>query len=168
MNVRIPERAMGDLRAQVAAVRTGEKRFLELVSKLRPRRGARRASRRSWTTARRRRARSVRAIPDGVYEAESFMDDDGVDTGKRIPMRVKVTVGGDEMTIDLTGVSDAGARLLQLRRHGRPLLRAGRVQVPHHRRSTCRSTTAASARSKIVLPPGKVVSARSPRRCAGG
>ena len=25
---------------------------------------------------------STRTIPDGVYEAESFMDDDGVDTGK--------------------------------------------------------------------------------------
>jgi N-methylhydantoinase B len=33
MNVRIPERAMGDLRAQVAAVKTGEKRFLELAQK---------------------------------------------------------------------------------------------------------------------------------------
>jgi len=29
MNVRLPERAMGDLRAQIAAVKTGEKRFLE-------------------------------------------------------------------------------------------------------------------------------------------
>ena len=34
----------------------------------------------------------VRAIPDGVYEAESFMDDDGVAIGKRIPIRVKVEV----------------------------------------------------------------------------
>src|SRR5262249_4987611 len=33
MNVRIPERAMGDLRAQLTAVRTGEKRFLELVER---------------------------------------------------------------------------------------------------------------------------------------
>src|SRR5262249_49970297 len=31
MNVRLPERANGDLRAQLTAVRTGEKRFLELV-----------------------------------------------------------------------------------------------------------------------------------------
>ena len=33
MNVRIPERAMGDLRAQITAIKTGEKRFLELVSR---------------------------------------------------------------------------------------------------------------------------------------
>src|SRR2546427_3718113 len=45
------------------------------------------------------------SIPDGVYEAESFMDDDGLDIGKRIPIRVKVTVQGDEMTVDLSDVS---------------------------------------------------------------
>src|SRR4051812_19017897 len=33
MNVRLPERAMGDLRAQIAAVKTGEKRFLEMIEK---------------------------------------------------------------------------------------------------------------------------------------
>src|SRR6478672_9255412 len=33
MNVRIPDRAIGDLRAQIAAVKTGERRFLELIHK---------------------------------------------------------------------------------------------------------------------------------------
>ena len=33
MNVRIPERAMGDLRAQVTAVKTGERRYLELLDR---------------------------------------------------------------------------------------------------------------------------------------
>jgi N-methylhydantoinase B len=33
MNVRIPERAMGDLRAQNAAVKSGERRFVELLGK---------------------------------------------------------------------------------------------------------------------------------------
>src|SRR5882724_6856633 len=32
-NVRLPSRAMGDLRAQVTAVKTGERRFLELVAR---------------------------------------------------------------------------------------------------------------------------------------
>jgi len=31
-NMRLPSRAMGDLRAQVTAVKTGERRFLELVT----------------------------------------------------------------------------------------------------------------------------------------
>jgi len=50
------------------------------------------------------RART-RSIPDGVYEAESFMDDDGVDIGRRIPIKVRVVKQGDEMTVDLTEVS---------------------------------------------------------------
>ncbi len=32
-NVRLPERAMGDFRAQIAAVKTGERRFLEMIGK---------------------------------------------------------------------------------------------------------------------------------------
>ena len=33
MNVRMPERAIGDFRAQIAAVRTGARRFLELIGR---------------------------------------------------------------------------------------------------------------------------------------
>src|SRR4030088_3571414 len=100
MNVRIPERAMGDLRAQVTAVKTGERRFLELLDRY----GAQAVSDaiaeimdRAEAAARAR----TRTIPDGVYEAESSLDDDGIEVGKRIPIKVKVTVKGDEMTIDL-------------------------------------------------------------------
>ena len=63
MNVRLPERAMGDLRAQIAAVKTGEQRFLELIEQIRPRRRARRRSTRSWTRARRLARARVRAHP---------------------------------------------------------------------------------------------------------
>jgi N-methylhydantoinase B len=103
-NVRLPERAMGDFRAQVAAVKTGEKRFLEMLRKY---------GRddvlgsidaimdQSEAIARER----VRAIPDGVYEAVSFMDDDGITVGASVPIRVRVEVKGDRMTVDLTEVS---------------------------------------------------------------
>jgi N-methylhydantoinase B len=104
MNVRIPQRAMGDLRAQITAVKTGERRFLELL---------RRYGRdkvliavcnimdQSEAIAR----AHTRSIPDGTYVAESYMDDDGVDIGRRVPIRVKVVVDGDSMTIDLSNVS---------------------------------------------------------------
>ena len=104
MNVRIPSRAMGDLRAQVTAVKTGERRFLELIERYGRDAvlGAIAAIMDHADTA--ARARTL-TIPDGVYEAESFMDDDGVDVGKRVPIKVRVEVAGDEMTIDLTHVS---------------------------------------------------------------
>jgi N-methylhydantoinase B len=104
MNVRLPPRAMGDLRAQVTAVKTGERRFLELLDRY-----GQQAVLDSIAEIMDRSEAAARArtltIPDGVYEAESWLDDDGVDIGKRIPIKVKVTVDGDEMTIDLTDVS---------------------------------------------------------------
>ena len=104
MNVRIPELAMGDLRAQVTALKTGERRFLELLDRYgrEPVLGAIRNIMDYSEQAARARTRS---IPDGVYEADSFMDDDGVEIGKRVPIRVKVTVKGEEMIIDLSEVS---------------------------------------------------------------
>jgi len=104
MNVRLPERAMGDLRAQITAVKTGERRFLELLDRYG--RGEVLAAIRNIMDHSEAAARArTRAIPDGIYEAESFMDDDGVETGKRIPIKVRVVKKGDEMTIDLSEVS---------------------------------------------------------------
>jgi N-methylhydantoinase B len=95
---------MGDLRAQVTAVKTGERRFLQLIERYGRDEvlGAIAAIMDHAEAAARARTRT---IPDGVYEAESFMDDDGVDVGKRVPIKVRVEVAGDEMTIDLTHVA---------------------------------------------------------------
>lgn len=104
INVRNPELAMGDLRAQVGASKAGEKRLQEMIEKygLNTFLGAVEAIfDQSEASAR----GQLRAIPDGVYEAESFLDDDGVSRGERVPIKVKVIVSGDQMTVDLTDVS---------------------------------------------------------------
>ena len=104
MNVRMPDRAMGDLRAQVTAVKTGERRFIELLERY-GRDPVQRAIRAIMDQSERSARAATRGIPDGVYEATSFMDDDGVEVGNRIPIKVRVIVEGEEMTIDLTEVS---------------------------------------------------------------
>jgi N-methylhydantoinase B len=104
MNVRRPDRAMGDLEAQLSACRVGVKHMEAMLA----RHGvaALLASLEDIMAQSETEARlQVASIPDGVYEAESQMDDDGVDIGKPVPIRVKVTVRGDEMSIDLSGVS---------------------------------------------------------------
>jgi N-methylhydantoinase B len=104
MNVRLSERAMGDLRAQITAVTTGERRFLELVERYGKDAvlgSIAQIMDHSEAVAR----ANTRSIPDGVYEAESFMDDDGVEIGKKVPIKVHVEKRGDEMTIDLSEVS---------------------------------------------------------------
>ena len=103
MNVRMPDRAMGDLRAQVTAVKTGERRFTELLERY-GREPVRRAIRAIMDQSERAARARTLEIPDGVYEATSFMDDDGVEVGNRIPIKVRVIVAGERMTIDLTEV----------------------------------------------------------------
>src|SRR6202011_4687909 len=103
-NVRLPSRAMGDLRAQVTAVKTGELPFLELVERYG--REAVLGAIAAIMDHSDKSARSrTRTIPDGVYFAESYMDDDGIDIGKPVPIRVKVEVKGDQMVVDLTEVA---------------------------------------------------------------
>jgi N-methylhydantoinase B len=46
----------------------------------------------------------IHAIPDGVYQHEAFLDNDGV-RNEKIPIKVKVIVAGDEMTIDYSEMS---------------------------------------------------------------
>jgi N-methylhydantoinase B len=104
MNVRLPKLAMGDLRAQDTAVTTGERRFLELVKRY----GkdpvmASIAVIMDQTDVTARQA--VAKIPEGTYEAESFMDDDGLNIGTPVPIKVRVVVANGRMTIDLSEVS---------------------------------------------------------------
>ena len=91
MNCRIPERAMGDLRAELTAVKTGERRFLELVRRYGKDEVLSSIEDIMDRSERVARARTV-SIPDGVYEAESFMDDDGHRrSASACQIKVKVT-----------------------------------------------------------------------------
>ena len=160
MNCRLPDLAMGDLRAQITALTTGERRFLELVERYGIAAVTGSIAAIMDQTEAEARANTV-SIPDGVYEAESFMDDDGLDIGKRVPIRVKVTVTGDEMTIDLSGVS---AQVRGFYNSG-PATGIACAQVAYK----CLTTPTfypineGSFRSlKVVIPPGKVVSAVRP------
>ncbi len=48
----------------------------------------------------------IAKVPDGVYgPEEGWLDDDGRNRGTQLPVKVKVVVEGDELTIDLTGSS---------------------------------------------------------------
>jgi len=160
MNVRLPERAMGDLRAQIAAVKTGEKRFLEMIQKygIDEVLGSIEAiMEQSEAVARER----VRQIPDGIYEAESYMDDDGVTIGKRIPIRVKVEVSGDRMKVDLSEVSKQVAGFYN---SGET---AGRscCQVAFKCLTSALDLPINDGQFRaleVILPPGRVVSAVKP------
>jgi N-methylhydantoinase B len=160
MNVRVPTRAMGDLRAQVTAVKTGERRFLELVERYGGDNVATSIAAimdRSEVTAR----AGTRSIPDGTYEAESYMDDDGIEIGKRVPIKVKVTVAGEEMTIDLSDVSPQVRGFF----NSGATTGLGCTQVAYKCITSPRDypINDGSFRSlKSIVPPGRIVSAVRP------
>ncbi|HEX5998861.1 MAG TPA: hydantoinase B/oxoprolinase family protein [Hyphomicrobiaceae bacterium] len=160
MNVRVPERAVGDLNAQVASVKMGARRFVELIGRYGPDAvlgGIAAIMDHTEAVAR----EQVRSIPDGIYEAESFMDDDGVSHGTRVPIRVRIEISGDEMTIDLT---DVGEQVKGFYNSGEAAGRACcQVAFKCLTSPLEKPINEGSFRPlKIVLPPGRVVSAVRP------
>jgi N-methylhydantoinase B len=159
-NVRIPDRMMGDMRAQIAAIRTGERRVSALLARY-----GNDVFRESLATiyshSERAARQAVAEIPDGVYEAESFMDDDGVDVGRNIPIGVRVEVRGDRMTIDLSGCSPQVAGFFNSGpTAGRS---AAEVAFKFLTSPTLLPINEGSFRPlDIVLPPGRIISATKP------
>ncbi|MGH3320045.1 MAG: hydantoinase B/oxoprolinase family protein [Streptosporangiaceae bacterium] len=103
-NGRFSYPARGDLYAQIACVRNGQVRLAEIVGRFGEQTLAAARDEIFEQTERLERA-AVAALPDGTYAAEGAIDDDGVHD-KPVWVRVKVTVAGDEMAIDLTGTDD--------------------------------------------------------------
>ncbi len=102
-NIRFPESSMGDLRAQIASCKLAIRRLEELYAKY----GVvtmSAAIEQIFDETEAKCRKWVERVPDGVYEAESSMDDDGLGGGP-VPIHVKVTVKGGDMCVDLSKCS---------------------------------------------------------------
>jgi N-methylhydantoinase B len=94
---------VGDMNAQVAACRTGEARFQAILDRFGYDTYAA-ARDEIYRQSEKLEREAVAAIPDGTYDAEGFLDDDGLGHGP-IPVHVRIDVAGDQMTVDLDGSS---------------------------------------------------------------
>ncbi|HET7841077.1 MAG TPA: hydantoinase B/oxoprolinase family protein [Terriglobia bacterium] len=104
-NVRTPREREGDLTAQIAACRLGERRLREYLHKY----GGEKIefyldALQKYSARLMRRALSV--IPDGVYSAEDCLDDDGF-SSRPVRLRVSIRIRGESATIDFAGSSPA-------------------------------------------------------------
>jgi len=98
-NVRFPESSLGDLRAQIAACQIAARRLTELLNRYSgPPVNA--CIRDIWDQAVAEARAVVAAIPDGRYEAESFLDNDGRRLNQPLRVKVTVEVKGSDLTID--------------------------------------------------------------------
>jgi N-methylhydantoinase B len=101
LNSRTPKTLMGDLKAMVAAARMGEKRYLGLIRRF----GldvVRQATQDIFAATEAKYRAFISSIPDGEYVADGCNDNDSV-TEDPVYARVKVTVAGDQITVDTTG-----------------------------------------------------------------
>src|SRR5256714_3374785 len=109
--------------------------------------------------------RTIAAIPDGIYEAEDALDDDGI-TDEEIPIRARITIKGDRARVDFSGSSPQVAGSVNA-------VEAITVSaVSYCFRCLVDEDVPASAGLiepiEVVAPQGTVVNARHPSSVAGG
>ncbi len=103
LNTRLPDASIGDLGAQIAAIRTGERRLSQLLERI----GAetyRSACQNIFDQARRLDREAISAIKDGTWSREGYLDNDGFGE-EPVKVAMTLTVKGDALTVDLTGTS---------------------------------------------------------------
>ncbi len=100
-NVRTPREREGDLTAQIAANRTGERRLLHIISRYGAAEAVGYAGHLQDYAETMVRA-LLRRIPAGTYTAEEHLDDDGI-TSRPVRLCARITVRGGRLEVDFEG-----------------------------------------------------------------
>ncbi|HXN22159.1 MAG TPA: hydantoinase B/oxoprolinase family protein [Candidatus Dormibacteraeota bacterium] len=163
-NVRTPEEREGDLSAQIAACRIGERRLLEIVQKY-GRRETLYFGERMLAYSEKIMRGALQRLPSGRYSAEDFLDDDGISPG---PVRVAVSIkiAHAEAEVDFTG----SAAQCEGNINAVAAIASSAVfyvfrclldeQVP--------ATSGLMRPIRVIAPVGTIVNARLPAAVAGG
>ncbi|WP_459698317.1 hydantoinase B/oxoprolinase family protein, partial [Acidisoma sp. C75] len=97
-NIRVADQRIGDIKAQVSALKVGERRLAALIARHGVETVAAVIAEMRGRAARLMRAK-IAAIPDGSYESEAFVDSDGiVDEPLRIALSMRKE--GERITFD--------------------------------------------------------------------
>jgi len=104
-NSRAPITIMGDMNAEIASLRVGCERIEELYAKY-GEATVEAAIDRFLDVGEEQARTALRDLPKGSWEAENWMDNDGVDQDRLVRVHVKVTIDDDGMAFDFSGSSD--------------------------------------------------------------
>ncbi len=161
-NIRFPDSSLGDMRAQMAACRLAHRRLDELFEKFGPETMIE-AIEHIFAETEMRCRRTVQSFPSGVYEAESFLDNDGV---SKEPVRIhaKVTIDQEkgDMIIDLSGCSEARKAGINSR-----TLAGARVAYKSLTAPLDPVNEGSFNALKHIIPEGNIMMARYPAPMAG-
>ncbi len=99
--IRVPDKTLGDIRAQVSSLMVGTERLGRMYRRY-GEETMQGACAELLDYSERRMRHGLAALPAGTYEAEDFIDNDGV-IDRPIRIHVKLTIGNGETIVDLTG-----------------------------------------------------------------
>jgi N-methylhydantoinase B len=163
-NVRSNAERRGDFEAQIGSLKTGAARLLDIIE----RRGVvetREYAEQLIDYSARLMRRAIDLVPNGEYEAEDALDDDGI-SERPVPIRVCITIRGERATVDFTGSAaqvagainaveaitvSAVSYVFRCLLGGEVPASAGLMQPIH-----------------VIAPAGTVVNANPPASVAGG
>ena len=158
-NVRFAESCLGDLRAQIAACRIGDRGLADLVDRY----GLEtflRCVRTIWSQSEALAREHVARMTPGNYQAEALFDSDGVNLDRPVPLKVKVIVAGGEMTIDFSDISDQVPGSINSGQSG--AVAAASVAFKSLVAPFSPIDEGCFRPLKIVIPEGKILSATPP------
>jgi len=163
-NVRGNIERRGDFDAQIGSLKTGAARLLEIVERRGESEATEYASQLIDYSARLMRY-TIASIPDGSYEAEDALDDDGVED-RPVPIRVRVSIKGEHALIDFSGSAPQVAGAINA-------VEAITVSaVSYVFRCLVGGEVPASAGLmdpiEVIAPRGTIVNANPPASVAGG
>jgi N-methylhydantoinase B len=155
-NSRQPAELMGDIAAQLAGCLLGRDLTIELASKYGVASFLRTVAAildRSEAAAR----AFIRSMPDGVYTAESFLDNDRFGD-EPLPINVKLVVAGDELTVDYSDIAGQVQGPINSGYFGGGLTTA-RVAFKYLMGADEMANEGTFRPLKLILPAGKILSA---------
>jgi len=163
-NVRSSHERRADFEAQIGSLKTGAARLLEIVARRGPREASDYAAHLIAYSARVMR-HTIASIPDGVYEAEDALDNDGI-SDVEIPIRVRITIKGERARVDFSGSAPQVVGAVNA-------VEAITVSaVSYVFRCLVGGDVPASAGLiepiEVIAPPGTIVNAVHPAAVAGG
>ena len=163
-NVRTPEERRGDMEAQLAANRVGERRLREMIAKYSTAEIAAYMEELCTYASRMVRTR-LREIPDGRYVYADVLDNDGI-TDDPIEIQVAIEVENDEAVVDFTGTAP------QVRGSVNAIYAITLSAVFYTFRCLAGADVPANAGClepiRVIAPEGTVVNANFPAAVAGG
>jgi N-methylhydantoinase B len=163
-NVRGHAERLGDFEAQIGSLKTGAMRLHEIIERRGEREASEYAAQLISYSARLMR-QAIGSIPDGNYEAEDALDNDGINEGA-VPICVRVSIRGERAKVDFTGSASQVAGAINA-------VEAITVSaVSYVFRCLVGGEVPASAGLmepiEVIAPAGTVVNANPPASVAGG